>query len=126
MSRELKTIQEKEKLNQVFAVDEAGPGGASHIYEIISMENGFSGEGDLTKQTIQFQKGPRSLLSSVHGVIDSDLLEIVRDRLTSFQLGEYACASNAQALYHVEEALKALNQRVEDRIRRNVLGTNEK
>ena len=75
---------------------------------------------------IQFQNGARRLPDSVHGVLDTDLLEIVRDRLKGFQSGEYACRENACALTHIEEALMWLNRRVEDRIERNVLGTNNK
>lgn len=116
--RKLDTIQTKENLNKVFAVDEIGPGNANHEYEIRIVEGGC------VVGHIQLQKGPRNLDNSVHGVIDSDLLEIVRDRLIGFQAGPYASDYNAQALYHVEEALKALNARVEDRIARNVLGTN--
>lgn len=62
--------------------------------------------------------------NSVHGVIDTDLLEIVRDRLKSFQAGSFSSRENACALTNIEEALMWLNRRVEDRIERNVLGTN--
>lgn len=116
--RQLETIQTKEKLNNVFAVDEVGPGGANHAYEVRTSDN----LGIL--MTIQFQKGPRKESGSIPGVIDTDLLEIARDRLTAFQAGPFACKYNEDALFHIEEALKALNQRVEDRIERNVLGTN--
>ena len=59
-------------------------------------------------------------------IIYIDLLEIVRDRLKAFQAGDFATEYNAQALVHVEEALMWLNRRVEDRIERQVLGTNNK
>ena len=36
MSRQLKTIQKREKLNSVFALDEKGNGGANHQYAIVS------------------------------------------------------------------------------------------
>ena len=75
---------------------------------------------------IDFQCGPRKEENSQNGVIDSDLLEIVRDRLKSFQAGPFASVYNEEALYHVEEALFFLNKRVEDRIQRNVLGTYNK
>lgn len=114
---ELSTIQKREKLNKVERMGEVGPGGAYHEYAISC--NAFFTE-------ICFQKGPRKEKNSVPGVIDSDLLEIVRDRLKSFQAGPFASEYNAQALLHVEEALMWLNRRVEDRIERNVLGKNEK
>lgn len=122
--RELNTIQKREKLNRVYAIDEKGNGGANHRYEIdcpLGETNGFS-QSDVT--IIQFQNGARRLSDSVHGVLDTDLLEIVRDRLKGFQSGEFATRENAIALTHIEDALMWMNRRVEDRIERNVLGTN--
>ena len=75
---------------------------------------------------IQFQNGARKEENSIHGVLDTDLLEIVRDRLKAFQEGQFATRENAIALTHIEEALMWMNRRVEDRIERNVLGTNNK
>lgn len=121
MDRKLNTIQKRENLNEVFAVDEVGPGGANHIYEIIGRDGN---EDTLTR--IVFQKGPRAEKDSQHGVIDSDLLEIVRDRLKSFQEGPYSSRENACAITHIEEALMWMNRRVEDRIERNVLGRYKK
>lgn len=115
--RELNTIQKREKLNQVFAADEKGNGVAHHEYIVMC--------GDETVE-IAFQNGARNLPDSVHGVLDTDLLEIVRDRLKGFQSGEFACRENACALTHIEEALMWMNRRVEDRIERRVLGTNQK
>jgi len=123
MIRELSTIQTKEKLNKIYAVDEKGNGGANHLYFIEN--NAIDGEG-FDRTEIQFQNGARNLDDSIHGVIDSDLLEIVRDRLTSFQEGDFATEENECALRHIESALKWMNKRVEDRINRNVLGTNNK
>lgn len=120
--KELSTIQKREKLNKVFATDEIGLGGANHEYLIVSDE----GCQVPKEQKIIFQKGPRKEENSIHGVIDSDLLEIVRDRLKSFQDGPFASRENECALTHIEEALMWLNRRVEDRIERNVLGRNEK
>lgn len=121
------TIQKREKLNDVFAVDEKGNGGANHRY-VISKANeivwtcGNNTIGVL--EDIQFQNGARKEEGSINGVLDTDLLEIVRHRLHCFQQGKFASEYNYQALIHVEEALMWLNRRVEDRIERNVLGTN--
>ena len=120
--RKLSTIQKRENLNEVFAMDEAGPGGACHNYHIVSSE----GDVIVNLTEIPFQKGPRNEEDSQHGVIDSDLLEIVRDRLKAFQAGPFASEYNEKALTHIEEALMWLNRRVEDRIERNVLGTYNK
>jgi hypothetical protein len=115
----LSTIQKRENLNTVFVTDEKGNGGANHNYEIDLQDgNGVC--------KIQFQNGARKLSDSVHGVLDTDLLEIVRHRLQCFQQGPFSTRYNACALTHIEEALMWMNRRVEDRIERNVLGTNNK
>lgn len=115
----LSTIQKREKLNSIYVLDEKGPGGAYHNYTIEFNNDGSNCVG------IPFQKGPRKDPGSRTGVIDTDLLEIVRHRLQCFQQGEYSTRENAIALTHIEEALLWLNKRVEDRIERNVLGTNK-
>ena len=120
MPRELNTIQKVEKLNTIVALDDKGPGNANHEYLIKSKDD------DTTYADIKFQKGPRKDSSSVHGVLDTDLLEIVRDRLIGFQSGDFATDDNAKALEHVELALMYLNKRVMDRYERSVLGTYDK
>ena len=115
----LNTIQTKEKLNHVFRDGEPGPGGAHHDYCIAAAP------GEILL-TVQFQKGPRSAPEARHGVLDCDLLEIVRDRLKAFVDGSMPSKETEMALGHVEAALHCLNKRVEDRIKRNVLGTMEK
>ena len=125
--KKLSTIQKRENLNAVYQTGDTGPGGAYHDYVIRS--GNTPGDGDapeLEIATICFQKGARKDPAARHGVIDSDLLEIVRDRLKHFQQGEYATRENACALTHIEEALMWMNRRVEDRIERSVLGTYEK
>lgn len=121
--RKLSTIQKREKLNEVYAVDEKGNGNANHEYEIVMCE---VNENEAKVETIQFQNGARKTECSIHGILDTDLLEIVRDRLKGFQSGEFATRENACALTHIEEALMWMNRRVEDRIERSVLGKNEK
>lgn len=118
MRRVLDTIQKHNNLNQVYAVDEPGAGNANHTYEVCI-------QGDEVT-TIQFQHGPRLEPNSTLGVLDVDLLEIVRDRLKGFQSGEFSTRENAIALTHIEEALLWMNKRVEDRAARGVLGTNNK
>lgn len=114
----LSTIQKREKLNNVLCSDTTGPGGAHHDYIITPIDNDY----DILCEVI-FQKGPRKDPESQHGVLDTDLLEIVRHRLQCFQKGEFATRENACALTHIEEALMWMNRRVEDRIERQVLGT---
>lgn len=121
---ELKTIQKREKLNRVFVADEPGAGNANHEYDVYPAQNFTEDTEPLI--VIRFQHGPRKDPNSTAGVLDTDLLEIVRDRLRGFQGGEFACRENACALTHIEEALMWMNRRVEDRIERQVLGTNQK
>ncbi|KHS56137.1 MAG: ABC transporter ATPase [Terrisporobacter othiniensis] len=126
--KKLTTIQKREKLNDVYAIDEVGPGGANHRYAIVP-----KGEEEVRLITtyqpmseIQLQCGARKEENSIHGVIDADLLEIVRHRLQCFQAGPFASEYNSKALEHIEIALMYMNRRVEDRIERNVLGTYNK
>ena len=121
--RELNTIQKREKLNTIYATDEKGNGGAHHEYHIV-----VEAEEDAAYDVrmIKFQEGPIKDINSTQGIIDSDLLEIVIDRLKDFQAGPLATKENEHALTHIEEALMWMNRRVEDRIERNVLGKNEK
>lgn len=122
----LSTIQKRENLNAVHVLDEKGNGGANHHYSINDVEIDTNHGGYKEYANIQFQNGARKLPDSTHGVLDTDLLEIVRHRLVAFQKGDFATRENAIALTHVEEALLWMNKRVEDRIERNVLGTNNK
>ena len=122
---QLSTIQKRENLNEVYRYGEPGPGGAYHDYDIYPAGKRL-GDSEIPMACIEFQKGPRKDPNARHGVLDSDLLEIVRDRLKAFQSGPYACRENEMALCHVESALFWMNKRVEDRIERQVLGTMEK
>lgn len=129
----LSTIQKRENLNEVYA-GEKGAGGASHDYLIVKSgcakldekKNKLTGNPNDALLAIHFQEGARNDVKSDDGVLDADLLEIVRDRLKGFQSGEFATRENACALTHIEEALMWMNKRVEDRIERNVLGTYNK
>ena len=114
------TIQKREKLNEVCPMGQKGPGGAYHEYAVVSATT------QEILAAVEFQKGPRNTPESRHGVIDEDLLEMVRDRLKAFQSGGYACEENQHALIHIEEALMWLNRRKEERLERGVLGTMNK
>lgn len=131
--KQLNTIQKLENLNDVFALDAPGPGGAHHLYQVCKHNTGRISEEDGTFRTrpenmvltVQMQYGGRNAAGSISGAVDADLLEIVRDRLRDFQAGPYSCRENACALTHIEDALMWLNRRVEDRITRGVLGTEQ-
>jgi len=121
----LSTIQKRNNLNTVCVDPVAGPGGGHHKYAIFR-----AGSNPNTREMplleVQFQNGPRHGENSIDGVLDADLLEIVRYRLKTFQKSEYATSENACALTHIEEALMWMNKRAEDRAERNVLGTMNK
>lgn len=121
----LSTIQKQNNLNAVYRVGDQGPGGGYHDYDIYPAECDPE-TMELPIACIEFQKGPRNDPDARHGVLDSDLFEIVRDRLKSFQNGPMATRENDIALQHVEEALLWMNKRAEDRAERNVLGTMKK
>lgn len=130
----LNTIQKRNKLNDVYSVDAHGVGGASHKYLIVKTgaqpsdyAAGYLGfeQSDIMGK-IDFQHGPRNNSESEPGVLDTDLLEVVRDRLVAFNKGEFATRENAIAITKIEEALLWMNKRVEDRAERDVLGTNNK
>ena len=121
--RRLSTIQKRENLNIVKAIDERGSGNANHLYKIEAV---VPDDEDIPYTLIQFQNGARKDPNAITGILDSDLLEIVRDRLIGFQSGDFTSEYNAKALEHVEEALMWMNRRIEDRIERNVLGTYNK
>ena len=111
-------IQRNNNLNEVYYEDVEGPGNGRHIY-YVTRENNILLD-------CQFQKGPRNDENSIPGVLESDLLEIVRSRLQFFQKGEYATRENACALTHIEEALMWLAKRADDRAEQGKLGTMKK
>ena len=60
-------------------------------------------------------------LTSISG---GSSLSMVLIRLQSFQNSEYKCKENEMTINKLEEALMWLNKRTQDRISRNVEGTN--
>ena len=113
-------IEETCNMNKVYFIDEKGPGGGYHDYMVLNGRTGF------LLADVVFQKGPRKDENSVQGVLDTDLLEIVRHRMRAFCEGEMADQYTEEALCFVEYALEALKKRTEDRKRRGVLGTMER
>ena len=113
---------------KVVACDERGPGNANHVYEINRVDPTLCGEehGFATvAQRIIFQNGPIKEVG-VNGIQNEDLLVIVIDRLSGFQTGDYECWENQDALKHLRDALKVLNERTDGRKARGVEGTSEK
>lgn len=117
---ELDTIQKRGNLNTVIVADEPHTVNGGHHRYLIQLT-----DSDCDDAVIQFQDGPRNEEGSIRGVLDGDLLEIVRHRIASFQNGPYKTRENAIALTHIEEALLWMNKRVEDRTARGVMGTKQ-
>lgn len=109
-------IQQEDNMNKIYYLDEKCHGGGYHDYMIVNARTEY-----LLADVI-FQKGPRKDEHSIQGVLDTDLLEIVRHRFTAFNSDEYT----RKALALIEGALMYLNLRKEDRKKRGVLGTMEK
>lgn len=101
-------------------VDEPGPGGAYHIYDIVPTIGNAKG------CRIEFQKGPLKETICPNGLSIEALLAIVEHRLECFQSGNYSCRENAIALTNIQQAMMWLHKRTRDRINRGVEGTSEK
>ena len=116
---------------EILVVDDPGAGGANHAYIIhgaMLTKNPSQRQVPETREddlVILFQNGPIPT-AGVNGVTQEVLLEIVADRLRSFQAGGFACRENALALTKIEEAQHWLQQRTLARMRRGVEGTNIK
>jgi hypothetical protein len=114
----------------VMSVDKPGAGGAHHEY-VISCPVASAGVVAATHEELRrfwrlnFQKG--GVVEVGHnGIGNEQLLAIVADRLTCFQVGPFACAENQEALTAVSAALAALHRRTRSRADRGVEGRLEK
>ena len=72
---------------------------------------------------VSFQNGPIKE-AGVNGCHHEDLINIVIDRLNSFQKGKFRCRENALAITKLEEALMWLNKRTQTRQDKGIEGTN--
>jgi hypothetical protein len=118
--KKLSVIQKNNNPHTIYRNGDQGPGGGYHDYTVMDAE------GSAVIALVRFQKGSRNDPKSQAGVLDADLLEIVRDRLTAFNKGEFATRENACAITHIEEALMWMAKRADDRAERGVLGTYNK
>ncbi len=107
-------------LLEITVMDQPGPGGACHEYEI----SWPVAVGGSTSVRISFQNGPIAEVG-VNGVTQEALMAICIDRLRWFQAGEYRSRENALALTKLEEALHWLLHRTLNRMSRGVEGTNK-
>ena len=109
----------RSRFTEVFTLDETGAGGAHHQYEVLNKE-----DHSVSYASVRFQNGPIKE-SGVNGCHQEDLIAIVIDRLECFQMGDFACAENAEAISSLREALGHLNARTADRSERGVEGLSE-
>jgi hypothetical protein len=103
------------RFTQIYTMD-AKAFNANHEYRIVT-----SSDGSVVAK-INFQKGPVNE-AGINGCHHEDLINIVIDRLESFQESEYKCRENAIALTKLEEALMWLDRRTSKRQQRGVEGT---
>lgn len=72
--------------------------------------------------SIDFQEGPISEVG-INGVSNEDLLIIILTRLEAFQMSQYRCIENQEAITAINEALDSLRTRTVKRVERGVEGT---
>jgi len=118
MTRTLKPHDITEPRLVIRTMDEAGPGGANHVYGIWKADQPFDGQ---PMATISFQNGGIAECG-VNGVTHEALLTIIVDRLGCFQAGNYPHPSNEQARLFCLLAMNALHQRTHERLKRGVEG----
>jgi len=107
----------------VSVLDEAGPGGASHAFEISWRDEADKRHlPDAAHQCyLSFQCGAVDEVGK-NGITHEALLAIIIDRLRSFQAGEFPCDENELALSHCSAALRLLHRRTRNRVARKVEG----
>ena len=75
-------------------------------------------------QTLQFQNGPIKEVG-INGITEASLFKILIERFETFQKGDFSCVENECILDNLYCCLCKINQRTNDRIKRNVEGLNE-
>lgn len=110
---------------KIEVTDIQGAGGANHAYFVSGVDFDANPSRDSLPRApglgILFQNGPIDE-AGINGVTQEALLEIVADRLRSFQSGPFSCKENSCALTKIEEAQHWLQQRTLARMRRGVEG----
>lgn len=100
--------------------------GAPHSFLVVPKEIQDKKENEITGYAgyVHFQEGPIKEYG-VNGIANEDALVMVLVRLEGFQKTQFACEENAQAIEHIEAALKVLRERTNKRATRNVEGTSQ-
>lgn len=112
--KQLKTISQRSP-NDVFACTSPAPNGMHNQYWIAGKGIWkLINENRLSRVRLNAKSSGDIYFANEYandpGVTESDLLEIVRDRLIDFQAGASACPQVAEALGYVTSALEALNR----------------
>lgn len=109
-------------LNEKLDIDvlsEPGEGGASQWYRVVNKD---------TQQVmcdLQFQVGNPNEIG-VNGISNEVLLAIVSDRLTGFQSGRFRSDFGDLALNKLNQCIRALRRRTQERASRGVEGTTQR
>lgn len=102
---------------RIEVLDEPGPGGANHVYQILVPSGATT-----PSNRLEFQNGPIGEVG-VNGITNEALLAVVIDRMRGFQKGQFACNENHTILNHLKEAMFLLHERTKQREARGVEGT---
>jgi hypothetical protein len=97
---------------------------APHHFTVVAVNDVVTFGRKRVVGEVNFQKGAIHE-AGVNGVANEDLIGMILTRLEGFQNSEYKCEENAEAISHLENALKALRKRTDKRIARGVEGTHE-
>lgn len=77
---------------------------------------------------ISWQNGPLAvdgIRRDPNGAFVETVLAMVADRIEFYERSRFACKYNKEALFHIGEAMRWLNDRTKDRETRNVEGTHK-
>ncbi|MCH5199006.1 MAG: hypothetical protein J1E34_08880 [Oscillospiraceae bacterium] len=112
----LRPIDNRDTLNEVVRTGKPDKNGAYHTY-VIQRALYPVGESAYTKilAEIRFQQGMPGAEIYEDGVIECNLLEIVRDRLISLKQVSFGAREIEKSLTHIEEALMWLKKITADK-----------
>ena len=91
---------------------------------------GYAADGNMSdgyRMHIHWQNGPvnREAGEKPNGAFVEDVLEVCKRRLEFYQQSRFSSADNAEAIEHIETAIRALDRRRQDREERGVQGKHE-
>lgn len=96
---------------------------------VMDGDNPTGGKVEGTGLSIEWQNGPRGqedgTLATPNGAFVEDAIWAAHQRLAFFQDSKYAHEANANAMTHLEAALRCLNRRRTERADRGVEGKHE-